>query len=167
MTRIDTIRLFMTKLTDKDAPFILELINSEGWKKFIGERNINTLEEAEAYIKKIADSQNITYWVIYRKADHSAIGIITFIKREHLAHHDIGFALLPQFTGQGYAMEACQPILHIVHKTFSLKSILATVKPENTSSIRLLEKLGFSVDETNGNNTPELNLYIHHFIADR
>ena len=50
----ETNRLILSKITADDAPFILELMNTPGWLKYIGDRNINTVEEARDYIKKIS-----------------------------------------------------------------------------------------------------------------
>ncbi len=36
-----TNRLTLRKLEEKDCSFILELLNTEGWLKFIGNRNVH------------------------------------------------------------------------------------------------------------------------------
>jgi hypothetical protein len=47
-----TNRLILSKITVDDAPFILELMNTPGWLKYIGDRNIKTVEDAAESIKK-------------------------------------------------------------------------------------------------------------------
>ena len=49
---IYTERLKLREYTLQDAPFIYKLMNSEGWLKNIGDRNIKSLEDAEAYMQK-------------------------------------------------------------------------------------------------------------------
>jgi len=100
---IKTTRLHITSLNKEDNGFILELVNTPGWLKFIGNRNINTAEEASAYIERINNNKNIRYWVVRLVQDETAIGIVTLIKRDHLKYPDIGFAFLPQFGSKGYA----------------------------------------------------------------
>jgi len=46
-----THRLTLSKITVEDAPFILELMNTPGWLKYIGDRNIKTVEAAAEHIK--------------------------------------------------------------------------------------------------------------------
>src|ERR1700712_4034650 len=100
-----TTRLFLNTLTAEDYEFIISLVNSKGWIEFIGDRNVHSKEEAVAYINKISNSQNIYYWVVRIKDGNIPIGIVSFIKREFLESFDIGFAFLPEFTGNGYAYE--------------------------------------------------------------
>jgi [ribosomal protein S5]-alanine N-acetyltransferase len=136
-----TNRLELMRLNLNDAEFIFELLNSEGWLKFIGDRNIKSTEDAQNYIQKIMDNPKINYWVV-RSGDEK-IGMISFIKRDYLDHHDLGFAFLPQFSGHGYAGEAAGKVLDDMLNDPYHKTILAIAMGENQNSIRLLEKLGF------------------------
>jgi RimJ/RimL family protein N-acetyltransferase len=146
-TLITTDRLLIEPLTVNNNNFILELVNTDGWIKFIGNRNVTSQVEATAYIQKIIDNPNTTYWVVKLKDNQTTIGIITFIKRDYLEHHDIGFAFLPSFANNGYAYEATSTVLRTVVHIYKLSHILATTVPENTSSIKLLKKLGLFFDK--------------------
>ncbi len=143
---IITSRLLLKPLASNDNGFILELVNSEGWLKYIGDRNINSLEDASVYIQKVNSNSLITYWVAKLKEANNSIGIITFIKRSYLDHYDIGFAFLPKFTNNGYAFEATKAVLSQIIQQQVHTNILAITVPENKDSIRLLEKLGFRPD---------------------
>jgi RimJ/RimL family protein N-acetyltransferase len=140
-------RLELNELSPDDAPFILELLNTEGWKRFIGDRNISSVEDAAVYIQKILDNPNVTYWVVRLKVEKEAVGVITFIKRDYLEHNDIGFAFLPAYAKQGYAYEAAQLVLNEAINSNLYDNVLATTIPENESSISLLKKLGLSFKE--------------------
>lgn len=139
-----TERLLLNELCIDDNGFINELVNTQEWIKFIGERNIKTEEDAKCYIQKIMDNPNIRYWVVKLKNENISIGIITFIKRDYLEHHDIGFAFLPKFAKNGYAYEAAISVLNDAMNNKNHHQILATTIKENTTSIKLLEKLGLS-----------------------
>src|SRR4051794_25146970 len=105
-TFVVTSRLMIKPLTLEDNNFIFELVNTKGWLKFIGKRNITSLHESSAYIQRILENENIFYWVVKLRDNQHSIGIITYIKRTYLDHHDIGFAFLPKFCNKGYAYEA-------------------------------------------------------------
>jgi [ribosomal protein S5]-alanine N-acetyltransferase len=142
-----TDRLLIQPLTINDNAFILELVNTDGWIKFIGNRNINSAADATAYIERIISNENITYWAVQLKGTTTLIGIITFIKRDYLEHHDIGFAFLPNFSNSGYAYEAAHTVLNGLTQNNNFTHILATTIPENISSIKLLKKLGLQFDK--------------------
>ncbi len=146
-TLLTTDRLLIEPLTVNDNNFILELLNTDGWIKFIGNRNVTSQVEATAYIQKINDNPNTTYWVVKIKNNQTKIGIITFIKRDYLEHHDIGFAFLPNFANNGYAYEATNAVLKNVIHQYNLSYIFATTVPENIISIKLLKKLGLFFDK--------------------
>jgi [ribosomal protein S5]-alanine N-acetyltransferase len=142
-----TDRLLIEPLSESDNVFILELVNTDGWIKFIGNRNITSAADAIAYIQKINENQNVTYWTAKLRETNEPTGIITFIKRDYLEHNDIGFAFLPNFNNKGYAFEATQKVLHFLTQNNSFTYILATTIPENISSISLLKKLGLEFDK--------------------
>lgn len=143
-TQITTQRLVLNIITEDDHDFMLAILNTKGWIAFIGDRNVHSTADAIAYIQKIKNTPNITYWVARLKNDNTPIGIISFIKRSYLDHFDIGFALLPEYSGQGYAYEAAAMVLSIAGKEETYKTILATTIPHNNSSVKLLTKLGLN-----------------------
>jgi len=137
-----TERLIIQQLTIADDNFILELVNTEGWIKFIGNRNITSKTDAGDYIQKILENKDIFYWVVKLKARQESIGIITYIKRDYLPHHDIGFAFLPGFSKKGYAYEATTAVLQKLINQPNRSYILATTVPGNINSIKLLKRIG-------------------------
>jgi ribosomal-protein-alanine N-acetyltransferase len=137
-----TPRLLIDQLTRGDAGFILELVNTAEWLKFIGERNVGSIKEAIKYIQKIIDNPHTNYWVVKKQEQQIPIGIVTFIKRSYLDHYDIGFAFLPGHCKQGYAYEATTAIVKDLKDSVHTK-ILATTVKENVNSMKLLKKLGF------------------------
>lgn len=142
-----TSRLWLTEISLSDAAFINELVNTPGWIRFIGERNVNTNEDAVQYVQQIISSKQVNYWVVKLQAENIAVGIVSFIKRDYLPHHDIGFAFLPAHQQKGYAYEAASEVLKDVLKHNKHPVVLATTLKDNLGSIRLLKKLGFQFTE--------------------
>jgi [ribosomal protein S5]-alanine N-acetyltransferase len=156
---ITTERLFLKQLSGQDKPFIFELLNTEGWIEYIGNRDINSLEDATTYIQKINDDPKTNYWTARLRENDRAIGVVTLIKRDYLDHHDLGFAFLPQFTNQGFALEATKAILNELISQKSISDILAVTLPGNTVSIKLIEKLGLKLDQTLEIDSKTLRIY--------
>lgn len=155
----ETERLTLRPLALADAAFIMELLNSPGWIAFIGDRKIGTEQDARDYILKVTGNTGIQYWVVCRKADAAAVGLVTFIQRNYLDHPDIGFAFLPNVAGNGFAYEAASVVLHYLMHEEKYKTILATTVPENVRSIRLLEKLGLYYEREIVNEGDVLRVY--------
>lgn len=68
------------------------------------------------------------------------------MKRDNLPDADIGFALLPQFAGKGYAYEAAAATMLYGAETLKMPRVLAIVSKENRSSQKLLTKIGLKFD---------------------
>ncbi|AEE47966.1 GNAT family N-acetyltransferase [Haliscomenobacter hydrossis] len=148
MTEIlQTDRLILRTLTLDDATFIVELVNSPGWIKYIGYRNINTLEDARNYLNNGPLKSYVVYgfglWAIVLKDEGIPIGMCGLIKRDGLEDADLGYAVLPAYEGQGYITEATRSALHYIFDTLKIKKVLAITNVDNAGSIRVLEKIGF------------------------
>lgn len=149
---IQTERLRLCKLNLDDAPFMVTLLNTPSWLKFIGDRGVRNTEDAEKYLlngtMKSYETHGFGFYLMELKTDKTPIGICGLVKRDFLEHADIGFALLPEFEGKGYGYEAASATLTYAKKTLGLKKIAAITVKENVNSIHLLEKLGLRFQKT-------------------
>ena len=143
---LETERLRLRQFTLADAAFIVALVNTPGWIKYIGDRNIKTNADAETYLTNgpMASYRTLGFglWLVERKDTAESIGMCGILKRDTLEHPDLGFAFLPAFEGQGFAHEAASATLRYASGVLGLQTIAAITLPENTGSIKLLEKLG-------------------------
>jgi RimJ/RimL family protein N-acetyltransferase len=162
---IETPRLRLRPLTPADAPFIFELLNDPGWIRFIGDRNIRTLEDARAYIEQKVLAMYAKHGVgslcVESKESGEALGICGLIRREGLDDVDIGFAFLPRHRAKGYAFEAASAAIEHGRRALGVKRVVAINSRDNESSARLLEKLGlrYVSDVKLPHSDEELRLY--------
>jgi RimJ/RimL family protein N-acetyltransferase len=165
MTVLETERLTLRRLTTDDAAFIFRLVNEPYWLRFIGEKGVKTLDDARNYILTgpMASYERFGFGIYLAELKGSGrpIGICGFVKRDTLEHPDIGFALLPEFWGQGYAYESAAAVMAFGKDVLGLDRILAVTNPDNYSSIRVLEKLGLRADGnvTLSDDGPELRVF--------
>lgn len=148
---LETNRLHLRPIELADSPFVIELLNDPGWLRFIGDRKIRTIEDAEAYIETrlIAQQQRVGYSLlrVALKDTDEPVGMCGLVRREGLEDADIGFAFLGRHTGKGYALEASRAVMHAADHTHRIQRVVAICDPDNVSSIRLLEKLGFAFEK--------------------
>lgn len=143
---IETERLLLRQFTLTDTKFILELVNTPGWLEYIGDRNIKTHEQAKEYLLngplKSYEVNGFGLSLVALKSDLTPIGMCGILKRDNLENPDIGFSFLPEYTGKGYAFEMASATMAFAKDILQLPSIFAITVPHNTSSIKLLEKIG-------------------------
>jgi [ribosomal protein S5]-alanine N-acetyltransferase len=145
---LTTERTRLRELIADDAEFILALLNDAAFLRFIGDRQVRTVAQAADFIesryRRSYREHGYGLWAVELIATGEPIGICGFVRRDGLDHPDIGFAFLPQFTGQGFAAEAAAGTLAYGRATLGLKRVLAIVQRSNLRSIRLLTSLGFA-----------------------
>ena len=169
MKPIETTRTILRELTADDAEFMLDLLNQPSFIKYIGDRNVRNVEQARDYIETrfIASYKKFGFglYLVELKNDYeentsesklikskiqnpkSKIGINGFVKRDSLPDADIGFAFLPQYCGQGYAVESAHAVMQYGKDILGLKRVLAITSQDNESSGKLLEKIGLKFEK--------------------
>ena len=147
---IETERLVLRRLTARDAPFMLDLLNHPSFIRNIGDRGARTLRQAVAYIRNGPVASYALhgfglYAVVVRDSGETA-GICGLVRRRGLDDVDIGFAFLPSHWKKGYAVESAMAVKTYAATVVGLKRLVAITAPGNEPSIRVLEKLGFTFE---------------------
>lgn len=152
MKVLETERLALRWFTPADAPLILHLLNEPLFLRFIGDKNVRTLDDARHYLRHgpLASYAKHGFGLFHvsLKADGTPIGMCGLLKRDTLDNVDVGFAYLPQFGGRGYATEAAQATLRYGRTELGLKQIVAITAPDNESSMNVLKKIGLRHTDT-------------------
>jgi ribosomal-protein-alanine N-acetyltransferase len=146
VTVIETERLLLRRLTAADAPFILALLTDADFLAQVGDRGVHNLEDARRYVREGPGASYARYGfglnAIQLKRTSAAVGLCGLLRRDSHPDVEIGFALLPQARGQGVALEAAAATLSWGLNTLALKRVVALTAPDNTASIRILERIG-------------------------
>lgn len=152
MYPLETNRLRLREFTENDSPFILELLNTDGWIRYIGDRKINSLDTAKKYLIdgpiKSYTQYGFGLSMVELSDEKTPVGMCGLIKRDSLEDFDLGFAFLPEFTGKGYAFEIADACLNFAFHELKLNRVVAITLPENTACVSLLKKLGMRFEKT-------------------
>ncbi|MGH9802763.1 MAG: GNAT family N-acetyltransferase [Blastocatellia bacterium] len=147
---LETTRVRLRKLSVEDAEFIFRLLNEPSFIQNIGDKGVRSLEDARLYILNgpVASYQKFGFglWMIEIKDTAEPVGICGLLKRDQLEDVDIGYALLPEFFGKGYAVEAAAAVVGYAAEALGFERVVAIVNSCNQSSIRVLEKIGFEFE---------------------
>ena len=144
LNTFESSRLLMKRMRVSDYALINELLNTDGFIKYIGDRNIRSDEDAKAYIERTLENQNIQYWVVTVKSEMVQAGIVSLVMRDYLPVRDIGYAFLPRFMNRGFAFEASYALMKKLILDCGMDELLATPNKSNARSVHLLEKLCFT-----------------------
>jgi RimJ/RimL family protein N-acetyltransferase len=163
--RLNTTRLVLREFDGADAPYMLRQLNEPSFIENIADRGVRDIEQTMAYLRNgpIASYRRhgFGFWAVTEISSGNVIGMCGLVKRDNLADPDLGYAFLPEHCGKGLAYEAAHACLLAAKRDFGLPRLLAIVNPDNTSSRRLLDRLGFKFMEMSRiyADQPELCLY--------
>lgn len=144
---LESERLLFRKILLSDSKDLYLIRSEDEVMKYMDVPKMESLADADKLIKSIEKSyENETgiSWRIVEKSSNNFIGYFGYwrIVPEH-CRAEIGFALNPKYWGNGYMTETLNSMVRYGFKQMNLHSIEANVNPNNLSSIRLLEKIGF------------------------
>lgn len=160
-----TARLTLRPFTLADAGFMLRLLNEPSWLRYIGDRGVHTLAEAERYLEQGAlasyAQHGFGFEAVVLHETGETVGMCGLAQREYLDAPDIGFAFLPEHAGRGLAFEAASAAMARARGPLGLRRILATTREDNHASQKLLSKLGLQFERRirSADGSRELLLY--------
>lgn len=165
LTVLETDRLLLRRLATDDAEFMLRLLNEPSFLHYIGDRGVRDLEQARQYIvdRMVASYEQFGFglYMVELESSGEPIGTCGLIKREGMDDVEIGFAFLPEFWSQGYAVESAQAVMRHAEDDLGIERVVAIANLDNDRSFKLLEKLGLRFDRMIrlSENDPEVKLF--------
>jgi ribosomal-protein-alanine N-acetyltransferase len=145
--RLETKRLVLREVTTEDSNSLLKYLSDEEVMKYYGLnpfQSINDALDEISWYQSIQKNKTGIRWGITLKDQGAVIGSCGF-HNSVLQHFrtEIGFELSKDHWGKGIAYEAVQAIISYGFDHLDLQRIEALIEPPNSSSQRLVEKLGF------------------------
>ncbi len=143
---LETVRLNLRRVTLDDVELMLAIWNDPAFIRNVGDRGIRTADEgADAMEKGVFHLYETYGYGPYRvalKDCDTAIGLCGLFRRDGLDEPDIGYAVLPEYCGKGYAYEASCAVIEHARSDLGLTRLIAIISPDNEASIGLVRKLG-------------------------
>ncbi|MCE5173027.1 GNAT family N-acetyltransferase [Paenibacillus profundus] len=144
---LQTERLRLRQVTERDAPSILELFSDQEVIRYVPLSRFTTTEHALqeiAWYTTIFQEHTGLRWGIEIKDTGKLIGTCGFLdyKPDH-RRAELGYDLSRPYWGHGIMPEAAQAVIDFGFGVMELNKIAASIVPENTASGKVLSKLGF------------------------
>jgi ribosomal-protein-alanine N-acetyltransferase len=148
VTIVETERLVVRELVEDDAEYILELLNTPSFIKYIGDRGIRTADDARTFIetryRQSYRDHGYGLFAVDLRSDGTPVGMCGFVRRDSLPGPDIGFAFLPEHERKGYGFESASAVVRYGRDALGFTELYAITSVDNDASGRLLTKLGFA-----------------------
>ncbi|KAL0630882.1 hypothetical protein Q9L58_010268 [Maublancomyces gigas] len=153
---IETARLYISYFlptSPAHCSFLVELYNSPLFLAAEGKTGIYTDLQAQEriqtrFLAEHARNGHGTYLVSLKTtpttsfAESRPIGSVSLMKGDKITAPDIGYSIIPEMNGKGYATESGKALLDYAKKELGISEVFGFFNPENAHSRRVMEKLG-------------------------
>lgn len=136
------------------SDFLVRLWNTDDFIKSCGNTGLDTREKAAAFIKNRVhnDYQRNKHgqFLVSLKPHPDAsleesrlIGVVSLMKPPNAYHApDIGYTILPEESGKGYATEASLGLLDYARRELGINDVFGFCGHDDARSARVLQKIG-------------------------
>ncbi|QWT84615.1 GNAT family N-acetyltransferase [Chryseobacterium sp. PCH239] len=141
---LQTERLILSQLEEKDIPFIVELLQHRIFSDLTSNIPYPYVEnDARSWVKmsKEAFENNTGYTFAIRNKEGQIIGAIGLHDRDD-DKAELGYWIGIPYWNKGYVTEAAKAIIDFGFNELKLNKIFATHFPHNPASGRIMEKAG-------------------------
>jgi ribosomal-protein-alanine N-acetyltransferase len=144
---LSTQRLRLRRVERRDAGGLHACFGDPAAMRYWDFPACGTRAETERILRWLAKATN-TYdhlaWAIADPASDACFGMVCYHHREPRNKRlELGYILAPRHHGRGFGTEAVRAVLHYCVGELGAHRVQAFIHPENTASIRLVERLGF------------------------
>lgn len=134
---LETERLVIRYFKEEDAQDLYEYLSKEEVVRY-EPYDAFTYEQAAEEAKRRADDKN--FYAVALKSG-KVIGNLYFAEGD-FDTWEIGYVFNSEYWGQGYATEAAKGLLDEAFTNWKVRRVIAMCNPVNTSSWKLMERLG-------------------------
>lgn len=162
MLVFETERLYVRPYTMADFDDFFRMNGDEEVMRYI--RPAQTREQSKDFLEKIitayAEKPGIGRWAMFTKENNRFAGSFAVIPVQQTDRLQVGYALLKENWGRGYACESLREGIRYAFDILRLPEVAGITYPENIASQKVLLKNGFVFDSTFTDDNKVLNLYM-------
>ncbi len=143
-TPIETERLRLREWRESDLDPMWRMQSDLEWMRYMGGTPL-TRPEAWRVIAVFMGHQTMrgyTHWALEEKDTGEFVGRVGPWLPEGWPQLEIGWGILRERWGRGYAVEAARAAAAWVHRELGVNEVCHLIQDENTKSARVAEKLG-------------------------
>lgn len=146
---LETARLRLEPFNESHYEGLRVMDNDPSVMRYINKGIVKTPEETWESIRRVKsrwENYGYSWWTIKEKASGAIVGAACL---QHLANVEgapleIGWRLMPEQNGKGYAKEAAKAIIDFAAEQTGATYLVAVADPENLPSQRVMQRLGMT-----------------------
>lgn len=142
-----TDRLQIRKIEQNDVDFIFRLRSDKDNWRFVEFEPYTTIARAQRFMDSVLADINtgeVYFWILQSRETHQPIGTIcVWSFTEDRKEAELGYELLPEAQGKGYASEALGAVMKFCFESLAMNTLNAITHEEHAASIKLLMNQGF------------------------
>lgn len=146
-------------IADSEAFYLLN--SNEAVMRYI--RPVKDRAGSDAFLSQqlndFSEEPRLGRWYVGEKETDRLIGMFSILPMQGTIDYHIGYALLPNEWGKGYATELLKTGVAYFFNNFDKQQLFAITQPENIASEKVLAKVGFTLKDTMRNEAETLNLF--------
>ncbi|WP_166246439.1 GNAT family N-acetyltransferase [Paenibacillus turpanensis] len=144
-------RLFFREFRDNDFELLYSVFSNEEIMEYALMDKVNSEKEFTPYFDKILknnstiENRSLFEYAVFSNSSREFIGfadIEIISKNLHGGNAEIGYFLLPQFWGNGYATEIAKTLIECCFKDFNLHRVFARCNANNSKSEKVMKNCG-------------------------
>lgn len=145
MIELSTDRLTLRMFREPDLDAYTALLANPEVMRYIGDGRTGTRNEAWRHMATILGHWHLRgygMFAVERRDNGQFVGRVGFWNPEGWPGLEIGWALLREHWGHGYATEAARACLQFGFDELQFSRVISLIHPSNQQSIRVAERLG-------------------------
>ncbi|MFC7320058.1 GNAT family N-acetyltransferase [Halobacillus campisalis] len=147
-----TSRLYIRSMTPSDSSSLFPIWSDPDISKYMNIQsftNENQVKDMIIYMNQLKKAHYAIRYAIVELKSSRIIGSCGYSSLDYVnAATKIGYDLAKASWGRGYATEAVSALLYQAFTTLGLNRVEAKVEPQNMNSIKVLQRLNFTLEGT-------------------
>jgi len=148
---LKTKRLILREFVPEDLNEYAKLDSDPDVMKYISNGKTRTFQEIQSDLERIikynSENEGFGLWAVIEKNNKKFIGWFCLKHLDKTDEIEVGYRLIREFWGKGFASEGTKALIEYGFQIFKLKRIVAVADPENKASLRVLEKAGLEFEK--------------------
>ncbi len=152
---LETDRLILCDFTGKDADALYKIKYDQKVLEYNPtfvkrDADMGDIKEAISYFESVKDKGNFSkeiYYAVISKKTGIVIGAVTISVLEYLGETQIGWMMISDYCGQGFASEAGKSFSDYILTEYNYNYLVVVMDVDNPASFRTALKSGFRLFE--------------------